>query len=85
MFFVYILKCRDGSLYTGMTNNLEKRMEAHSSGKGSRYVRSHLPFRLVHSESFETKPEAMKRENEIKGMKRGEKAMLISKPPKPPI
>ncbi len=77
MFFVYILRCRDGSLYTGMTNDLEKRMEAHSRGKGSRYVRSRLPFKLVHSESFETKSQAMMRENEIKMMKRGEKARLI--------
>jgi putative endonuclease len=77
MFFVYILMCRDGSLYTGMTNDLEKRMEAHSRGKGSRYVRSRLPFELVHSEPFGTKPEAMKRENEIKMMKREEKTALI--------
>jgi putative endonuclease len=77
MFFVYILRCRDGSLYTGMTNDLEKRMDSHSRGKGSRYVRSRLPFTLVHSESFDTKPQAMRRENEIKMMKRGEKDMLI--------
>ncbi len=87
MFFVYILRCRDGSLYTGITNDLKKRMVAHSNGKGSRYVRSRLPFRLVHSESFETKSLAMRRENEIKMMKREEKAMLIGKShePQPPI
>jgi putative endonuclease len=77
MFFVYILRCRDGSLYTGITNDLEKRMETHSRGKGSRYVRSRLPFKLVHSEPFDTKPKAMRRENEIKMMKREEKAALI--------
>lgn len=78
-FFVYVLRCRDGSLYTGSTRDLKKRMERHSNGRGSKYVRSRLPFRLVHFEEAGTLSEAMKRENQIKGMSRSEKAELISR------
>lgn len=77
MFFVYMLKCRDGTFYTGIAKDLEKRMEVHRSGKGSKYVRTRLPFRLVYSESAESKSAAMKRENHIKQMSRAEKIALV--------
>jgi putative endonuclease len=83
-FFVYILRCRDGSLYTGIARDLEKRMKQHSLGRGSRYVRSRLPFRLVYSEEFGSLPGAMRRENEIKRLARAEKAGLVGRGPPHP-
>lgn len=77
MNYTYILRCGDGSLYTGWTNDLEKRLEAHNSGKGSRYTRSRLPVELVYQEQFETKEEAMSREWHIKKLSREEKLRLI--------
>lgn len=76
---VYILKCADGSLYTGWTNNLEKRLKAHNGGKASKYTRSRLPVVLVYYENHKTKIEAMKREYEIKTYTRKEKDALIAK------
>lgn len=78
MNYAYILRCGDGSLYTGWTNDLEKRLAAHSSGKGGRYTRSRLPVELVYHEVFETKEEAMSREWHIKKLSREEKLRLIS-------
>lgn len=75
--YCYILKCSDGTLYTGWTNNLEKRLKAHNSGKGSKYTRNRLPVELVYAECFETKNEAMSREWHIKKMEREEKMKLI--------
>ncbi len=77
MNYTYILKCRDGTLYTGWTNNLEKRIAAHNSGKGAKYTRTRKPVRLVYYEIFEEKEEAMKREYAIKHMSRKEKEKLI--------
>ena len=76
---LYILKCSDGSLYTGITNNLEHRLEMHKSGKGSKYVRSKLPFKLVYTESLEGRSLASKREIKIKNLTRDEKLLLINK------
>ncbi len=78
MYFVYILSCNDGSLYTGTTNDIEKRMKVHESGKGSKYVRARSPFKLVYSEEVENKSVALKREFEIKKMKREDKIQMIS-------
>lgn len=78
MNYVYILKCKDGTLYTGYTNNLEKRIKTHNSGKGAKYTRCRLPVELVYSEAYETKSEAMKREYYIKQMSRENKMKLIS-------
>ena len=78
MNYAYILRCGDGSLYTGWTNDLEKRLAAHSSGKGGRYTRSRLPVELVYHEAFETKEEAMSREWHIKKLSREEKLRLIN-------
>ena len=77
MFFVYILKCKDGSFYTGITNNLKKRLVNHKNGTGSKYVRSRLPFELVYSEEIESKSEALKRELKIKSLSRKEKMRLM--------
>lgn len=77
MNYTYIVKCKDNTLYTGWTNNLEKRIEAHNSGKGAKYTKSRLPVELVYYETFETKEEAMRREFFIKKMRRKEKEKLI--------
>ena len=76
--YIYILRCADGTLYTGWTNDLEKRLAAHQSGKGGKYTRARLPVELVHSERFDTKQEAMHREWEIKQLTREEKLRLIA-------
>lgn len=72
-----MLKCADGSLYTGWTNDIEKRISGHSAGKASKYTRSRLPIHLVYLEEFSSKPEAMRRECEIKKLKRSDKLKLI--------
>lgn len=77
MNYVYILRCGDDSLYTGWTNNLEKRVNLHSKGKGAKYTKARLPVDLVYFEEFEDKIEAMKREYAIKQLKRKEKLELI--------
>lgn len=77
MNYTYILACGDGSLYTGWTNDLTKRVAAHSAGRGGRYTRSHLPVRLVYWEAFATKEEAMAREWAIKHLDREQKLELI--------
>jgi putative endonuclease len=74
---VYILKCGDGSLYTGITNDLKKRFEAHKSGKGSKFVRSRKAKKIVHIESYKTKSKALKREAAIKGYSRHKKLELL--------
>ena len=66
MNYTYILKCSDGSLYTGWTNDLERRVKVHNEGKGAKYTKSRRPVELVYYEEFLTKEEAMKREYEIK-------------------
>ncbi len=79
MNYVYILRCKDDSLYTGWTNNLEKRIKAHSDGKGAKYTKARLPVELAYFEEYENKIDAMRREYAIKKMKRKEKLMLIEK------
>ena len=75
--YVYILRCRDESLYTGWTNDLEKRLEAHNSGKGAKYTRGRGPVTLVYSETLSTKEEALHRECEIKKRTKTAKLALI--------
>lgn len=77
MNYVYILKCADGTLYTGWTTDLEKRLKTHNSGKGAKYTRSRLPVEIVYSETCENKSEALKRERQIKKLSRSEKIRLI--------
>ena len=79
MNYTYILRCRDGTLYTGWTNDIEKRVKAHNEGKGAKYTKARLPVKLVYSEAFETKTEAMKLEYAIKRMRREAKEKLIAK------
>ncbi|WP_068675861.1 GIY-YIG nuclease family protein [Oceanobacillus sp. Castelsardo] len=74
---VYMLRCKDNSLYTGYTNNLENRLKAHRDGKGAKYTRGRGPFQVVYIEKFETKEEALKREYEVKQLKRKGKLLLI--------
>ena len=77
MNYVYMLRCRDGSLYTGWTNDLEKRLKAHNSGTASKYTRTRLPAELVYFEEWESKEAAMSREWHIKRLSREEKLKLI--------
>ena len=77
MNFTYILRCGDNSLYTGWTNDLEKRVEMHNAGKGAKYTKARLPVELVYYETFDTKEDAMRREYVIKQMKKKEKEKLI--------
>ena len=77
MNYTYIVECRDKSLYTGWTTNLEKRLLAHNQGKGAKYTRSRLPVILKYYESFETKEEAMRREYALKQLSHAEKLELI--------
>lgn len=74
---VYILKLSNGAYYTGITNDLEKRMKTHKSGKGSRCVRAHLPFEIVHIEPMPNKSTALKREAAIKKLSHTEKEVLV--------
>ncbi|KXO17240.1 GIY-YIG nuclease family protein [Peptoniphilus sp. GNH] len=76
-YFTYILKCNDGSLYTGYTVNLEKRLASHNSGKGAKYTRARRPVELVYYEEFDTKSEALKREAAIKKLSPSQKKSLI--------
>ena len=79
MNYTYIVRCSDGTLYTGWTNDLEKRMLAHNSGAGAKYTRSRRPVELVYYEEHETKEEAMSREWHIKRLTRAQKTELIEK------
>ncbi len=73
----YIIKCKDGLLYTGITNNLERRIKAHNSGNGCRFTKYRAPVRLVHNEACLTRPDALKREAQIKRLPRAAKLKLI--------
>ena len=78
MNWVYILRCGDGTLYTGWTNDLEKRLKTHAAGKGAKYTRARLPVTLVYAECCETEHEARSRECRIKRLTRDKKLALIS-------
>ena len=77
MNYTYIVKCTDGTFYTGWTNDLEKRIAAHNSGEGAKYTRCRRPVELVYYERFETKEEAMSREWHIKHLSRKRKLELL--------
>ena len=79
MNYTYILRCSDGTFYTGWTNDLEKRIRSHNDGTGSKYTRARRPVILEYYEEFETKEEAMSREWYIKRLSRRDKEALISK------
>ena len=77
MNYTYILRCADGTYYTGWTNDLDKRLAAHNAGRGGKYTRTRLPVELIYHEEFATKEEAMRREWQIKQLRREEKLQLI--------
>lgn len=79
MNYTYILKCKDGTLYTGWTNNIDKRLKDHNDGKGAKYTKVRRPVELVYYEEFELKEEAMKREYAIKQLTRKQKEELVAK------
>ena len=79
MNYTYILKCKDGTYYTGWTNNLEKRVKDHNDGNGAKYTKARRPVELIYHEIFETKEEAMRREYAIKRLSRAEKELLVEK------
>ena len=85
MHYAYIVKCSDGTYYTGYTNDLEKRLLAHNAGKGAKYTRNRLPVEMVYFEEYEDKSEAMKREYAIKRLTRKKKKKLISGKVLPPV
>ena len=75
-YFTYILKCADDTLYTGYTDDIEKRVFVHNSGKGAKYTRARLPVSLLYFEEFQSKSDALKREAAIKKLTRKEKLNL---------
>ena len=75
--YIYILRCGDETLYTGSTDNVEKRFAAHAAGKGAKYTRGRGPLELVHTEELPDKSAALKREAAIKKLSRAEKLNLI--------
>jgi putative endonuclease len=80
MWYLYILRCKDNTLYTGITTDVEKRLEAHRAGKGAKYTRGRGPLELVYREECGDHPNALRREAEIKRLPREEKLRLIQKP-----
>ena len=77
--YLYILRCGDGSLYTGITDDVQRRLKAHSQGKGAKYTRGRGPLELVHQESCGSHSDALKREIEVKRLTRAQKTELIEK------
>lgn len=77
MYFVYLLECIDNSVYTGITTNIERRLKEHISGKASRYTSAHGAVRILYTEEFKDRSGALKREAEIKKLKREEKLHLV--------
>ncbi len=75
--YVYILRCRDDTLYTGMTDDLQRRLDAHNAGKGAKYTRGRGPVELVYREKMESATDARKREYRIKQLTRAQKLDLI--------
>ena len=77
---VYILECADGTLYTGVTNDLDNRITAHNAGKGAKYTRSRLPVKLIYRETTTDRSSALRRELSIKNLSRADKLGLIAEP-----
>lgn len=80
---VYIVECKDGSLYTGITNNLARRLTQHNEGKGARYTRGRGPVRLVYQRDCESKSDALKQELTIKKLTPHQKRALVSRAERP--
>ena len=77
MYFVYILKCKDGSLYTGITTDVARRFKEHKEGKGGAYTRAKKAVKILYTEKIKNRSKASKREAEIKKLRRAEKYALI--------
>jgi putative endonuclease len=75
--YIYVLECSDGSLYTGYTTDVERRLKEHNSGQGAKYTRGRRPVKLRHQESFKSRSLAQKREYQIKQLPRSKKEELI--------
>ena len=74
---VYMVKCNDSSIYTGISNNLKKRLDTHKKGNGSKYVRARLPFKLIYTEDCQSRNKAIIREIEIKKLNKKNKELLV--------
>ena len=72
-YYIYVLQCSDTTLYTGYTNNVEKRVQVHNSGKGAKYTKARLPVACIYQETFDTKSEALKAEHAFKKLTRQQK------------
>lgn len=79
IWYLYILRCGDGSLYTGITTDVEKRLEAHRTGRGAKYTRGRTPLELVYREICGSHSNALKRELAVKKLTRGQKEQMIGK------
>lgn len=75
--YVYVLRCSDGTLYTGWTTDPARRLQTHNSGKGAKYTRTRLPVEIVYCECFEKKSDALRREAQIKRLTKNDKEKLI--------
>ena len=77
IWYLYILRCGDGTFYTGITTNVDKRLAVHRAGKGAKYTRGRAPLELVYCETCESHSDALKREWEVKALSRDQKQLLI--------
>lgn len=77
VWYIYVLLCSDGSLYSGSSNNPSARFEDHKNGEGGRYTRSHKPIKLLYTEQYDSRSAALKREIEIKGWSREKKIRIL--------
>jgi putative endonuclease len=77
-YYVYIILCKDSSYYTGYAENVKRRLEQHKKGQGARYTRMHEPEKIVYVEEFDSRSEAMKREQEIKSLSHRKKQQLVN-------
>jgi putative endonuclease len=75
---LYILKCKDDTLYTGITNDLDRRIGAHVAGKGAKYTKGRAPLKLIYQEEWSSKGDALKREIQIKKLRKDDKLKLIA-------
>lgn len=78
IWYLYILQCRDGTLYTGITDDVSRRLEQHNSGKGAKYTRGRGPLKLIYQERCGTHGDALRREIQIKRMTRQEKLRIVN-------
>ena len=85
MHAVYVLECADGSLYTGYTTDVERRVTEHDRGEGAKYTRGRTPIELVHVERFDSRSAAMAREHEIKQLSRAQKEALVADSDSPEV